>query len=409
MKLGQRVSDAGARMDSRRQMAFWRGIPRSTRCNVPLRQILLFLTLSSALLAASAFSQAKKDIFGTSSCMGCHGMNAMGGLGPPIAKTVIPEEQFFKTVREGKGMMPPTPVDQLSDADLKEVYAEVQAKEWKPSEIPISYKVGALLTTRNVGRIFLVVFLFSAVFAIRSLMYWIRLAGLKQMKPALRRFGYGKALGIALQSMFVDGFLVRSLWRKSKSRWVMHGLMLYGMCGLALADILIQIYNPTRAHQALTAPLKILPVTAGLMVLVGVLYVMRRYKTDEYIDNGLTLGRDYLFVTLLFHTVLSGIFTLLINRTTAHGWVMPIYIYHLGSISALIISAPFTRFQHAWVVPTMVALTRVTEAVTAAGVDLGFSREPSPGRHHKSVRIAESVIERVAPELANEVRLRYYP
>ncbi len=368
--------------------------------------VILALVL---LVVASAFGQPKKDLFGTSQCMGCHGANAMGGLGPPIAKTKVPLAEFLLTVRKGKGMMPATPETQLSDADLDTVYTELQAKEWNPDEIPISYKVGALLTTQGVTKIFLAVFLFSAIFAIRSLIYWIRLASLKQMMPALRRFGIGKALVVALKSVIVDGFLVASLWRKSKSRWLMHGLMLYGFCGLALADVLIQIANPARAHLAFSDPLKILPVAAGLMVLVGVVYVMRRYKTDEYIDNGLTLGRDYLFVTLLFHTVLSGVFTLLINRTAAHGWVMPIYLYHLCSISALIVSAPFTRFQHVWVVPTMVALTRVTEAVTASGVDIGFVREPSPSRHHKSLRIAEDVIGRVAPELAKSVKLRYYP
>lgn len=306
-------------------------------------------------------------------------------------------------------MMPPTPANVMSDEELNTIYAEVKSKEWKPDEIPISYKVGALLTTRNVSLIFLGVFLFATIFAIRGLIYWIRLAGFKQMKPALQKFGILKAWGIALHSMIVDGFFVRSLWRKSKHRWFMHGLMLYGMFGLMLADILLQIFNPTRAHLAFSNPLKILPLTAGFMVLVGVVYVMKRYKSDDYIDNGLTLGKDYLFVTLLFHTVLSGMFTLAINRTTAHGWVMPIYLYHLVSITALIVSAPFTRFQHAWVVPVMVALTRVTEAVAASGVELGFMREPSPGRHHKSLRIAEDVLLHVDPELASSVKLRYYP
>lgn len=341
--------------------------------------------------------------------MGCHGMTAMGGLGPPIARTEVKEEAFFKAVREGKGMMPATTVDQLSDADVREMYRELQGKEWIPEEIPISYRVGGLLTTRNVGRIFLGVFLFSFIFAVKGWLYWLSLAGLKQLKPALKKFGYGRALGVALKSLVLDGLFVQSLWKKSKHLWAMHGLMLYGMLGLMLADILMQIYNPTRADLALSNPLKVLPITSGVMVLLGVLYVMRRYKKDEYIDNGLTLGRDYLFVTLLFHTVLSGIFTLMINRTTSFGWVMPIYIYHLGSISALIISAPFTRFQHAWIVPTMVALTRVTEAVVAAGGDLALSREPSPGRHHKSVRIAEDVLSQIDGATDPDIRLRYYP
>lgn len=369
--------------------------------------VALFLLTSSIALAQSTIE--KKDVFGTSACMGCHGMNAMGGLGPPLAQTKLSEADFVRVAREGRGMMPPTPANVMSDEELNTIYAEVKSKEWKPDEIPISYKVGALLTTRNVSLIFLGVFLFATIFAIRGLIYWIRLAGFKQMKPALQKFGILKAWGIALHSMIVDGFFVRSLWRKSKHRWFMHGLMLYGMFGLMLADILLQIFNPTRAHLAFSNPLKILPLTAGFMVLVGVVYVMKRYKSDDYIDNGLTLGKDYLFVTLLFHTVLSGMFTLAINRTTAHGWVMPIYLYHLVSITALIVSAPFTRFQHAWVVPVMVALTRVTEAVAASGVELGFMREPSPGRHHKSLRIAEDVLLHVDPELASSVKLRYYP
>ncbi|HRF59392.1 MAG TPA: cytochrome c [Fimbriimonadaceae bacterium] len=368
------------------------------------------LALLCAIIPALAQEpMPTKDLYSTSSCVGCHGINAMGGLGPPIAKTKLSAEEFLQIVRHGKGMMPATPPEQLSDTDTQSMYRELENKEWKPAEIPISYKVGALLTTRNVAKIFLVVFLFAAVFGVIGWLRWVRLAGLKQMKPALRRFGYGRAIGVALQSLFVDGFLVKSLWDKNKARWFAHGLMLYGMCGLALADILIQIFNPTRADLALSDPLKLFPIICGFLVLLGVVYVMIRYRNDEFIDNGWTLGRDYLFVTLLFHTVLSGILTLAINRSTSHGWVMPIYLYHLVSITALIVSAPFTRFQHAWVVPTMIALTRVTEAVVAAGVDLGFEREPSPGRHHKSERIAIDVIQRVAPDLADKVRLRYYP
>ncbi len=362
------------------------------------------------VMVSLAFGQEQHaDKFDTSSCVGCHGTNGMGGLGPPIAATQIPELRFYDVVRKGKGMMPPTHIEELSDKDLKSIYLELKQKPWISEEIPISYKVGALLTTKNVGRIFLAVFAFSFVFAIYGMICWFRLAGFKYLKPAIMKFGIFRAFKIAITSLLFDGLFVRSLWKKSKHRWFMHGLMLYGMIGLALADILIQIYNPTRAHSELSDPLKILPITAGIMVLVGVIFVMIRYKKDEFIDNGLTLGRDYLFVTLLFHTVISGIFTLAINRSTSHGWVMPIYLYHLVSISALIISAPFTRFQHAWIVPMMVALTKVTEAITKGQVDIGLQREPSPGRHHKSLRIANDVMKKALKEPGENVVLRYFP
>jgi hypothetical protein len=190
----------------------------------------------------------------------------------------------------------------------------------------------------------------------------------------------------------------------------MHGLMLYGFCGLILADVLMTIYNPARSKLPITDPLKLLPMFSGIALFTGVVYVMVRYKKDAYVDNGLTLGRDFLFVNLLLQTVLSGFFTVWINRMGAHQYVMPIYIWHIASIALLIATAPFTRFQHAFVVPCLVAVTRLTAAVTEAGVDIGFQREPSPGRHHKSERIVTDLLGQLGPEYAGQqFKLRYYP
>jgi nitrate reductase gamma subunit len=223
------------------------------------------------------------------------------------------------------------------------------------------------------------------------------------------RFGYGKALGIVAWSLIVDGFCVASLWRKSKSRWVMHGLMLYGFCGLLLVDVLQQVFNPTRADLAMTHPIKVLAVFSGSAMLIGVFYVMYRYKTDRYIDNGLTLGRDFLFVNLLLHTLVSGFLTVTLNRFGVNDWVMAIYIYHLAAVALLIMTAPFTRFAHVFVVPSLVAVTRLTDEIVKSGIVLEYEREPSPGRHHKSQRIAQQVASLVDPESASDVRLRYYP
>jgi hypothetical protein len=61
-------------------------------------------------------------------------------------------------------------------------------------------------------------------------------------------------------------------------------------------------------------------------------------------------------------------------------------------------------------VPILAAITRLTEAISAAAVDLGFEREPSPGRHHKSEQIAASVLNALGSDYANQdFTLRYYP
>ncbi|MCB8933402.1 MAG: c-type cytochrome [Chthonomonadaceae bacterium] len=373
--------------------------------------VLWFAVLASAVAIAQGPAQQahESEVYSTATCVGCHGVTAMGGLGPPLATTKLTYEEFLDTVRKGKGMMPATPATELPDADVKALHDEVQKMPWIESQIPLSYTVGRMLSTHSVTHLFLAVFLFAFIFGVRVLVYWLGCAGWKNLSPYVKKFGRLRATGIALRSLVVDGLCVASLFRKNRFRWFMHGLILYGFLGLMLADILMQIFNPTRGDLSLLDPLKILPIVSGIAVMTGVFYVMFRYRTDPYIDNGLTLGRDFLFVNLLFHTVVSGFLTVIINRSGQSGWVMPVYLYHLGSITLLIATAPFTRFAHAWVVPALVAMTRVTEAVTASGVNLGFEREPAPGRHHKSERIALGVLKAIDPDYEGPTTLRYYP
>jgi hypothetical protein len=342
--------------------------------------------------------------------MGCHGQSAMGGLGAPIAQTKLSLEAFSKIVREGKGMMPATPASDLSDVEVAAIHSQLQSMPYLEDQIPIAFKVGRNLQTQSTFHLFTAVFSISAICAIWNLRKWVRGSALKELFPFALKFGLGKSLWVVMKSFVVDGLFVGSLWKASRTRWLMHGTMLYGFIGLILADILMTIYNPSRGDLALTDPLKLLPIISGSLLMLGVFFVMFRYKKDPYIDNGLTLGADFLFVNLLFHTVVSGFLTVLTNRYSLFQWVMPIYIYHLGAIILLILTAPFSRFQHAWVVPIMAALTRLTEAVSASGVDLGFQREPSPGRHHKSHRIASNVLQSLGKDYSDEdFKLRYYP
>lgn len=373
-----------------------------------LALIVLLLVVAASSRASDAVSQGGLDHYSTSNCLGCHGVTAHGGMGPPLASTPLSFEEFARIVREGKGMMPKTSESDLSDSELRSIYEELKAKALYPSEIPLAFQVGRFLSTRNVALIFLFVSLFAVVLAIRVLVYWVGVSGLRQLAPYLPKFGMMRAAWIVLRSLVVDGFLVASLWRRDKFRWFMHGLMLYGFTGLMLADILIQIFNPTRSEMPLFSPLKMLPIVSGIAVFTGVVYVMYRYKRDKFIDNGLTLGRDFFFLNVLFHTVLSGFLTVIVKRAGLADWVMPVYIYHLAAVALILGTAPFTRFAHAFVVPVMVAITRLTEAITASGADIGFEREPSPGRHHKSLRIANQVLDVVDPD-HGEVRLRYYP
>lgn len=365
--------------------------------------------LKGGSLAPAPVSKATDDLYSTSSCMGCHGQTAMGGLGPPLAQLKLEEAEFLGIVRRGKGMMPGTGQDDLSDQQAKTIRSELQTKPYLPDQIPVAFKVSQFLTTKNVTKIFGVVALIALILGVWQFVPWIRCSGIGSLKP-VKTLGFGRFAAVSIKSLVFDALLVQSLWKADKFRWFMHGLMLYGFIGLFAADILISIFNPLRTDLALTDPLKLFPMVCGGMLLTGLIYVMVRYKTDRYIDNGLTLSGDFLFLNLMIHTVVSGFLAFTLNRLGVSLWVMPLYIYHLCVIAALLVTAPFSRFQHAWVVPYLMVVSRLTDAVVDSGVDIGFSREPSPGRHHKSTEIAQSVLANLGDDYAEAgSRFRYYP
>jgi hypothetical protein len=123
----------------------------------------------------------------------------------------------------------------------------------------------------------------------------------------------------------------------------------------------------------------------------------------------LTLGRDFLFLNLLGLTILTGFVVEVMRYKGAIQFIQPFYLLHLVIVATLFLTAPFTRFAHAFVVPALVALTALGDAVTASGKALGFAWEPAPGRHHKSMRIAECVLRNLEPAHERAIRIRYFP
>ena len=374
-------------------------------------KILTFLLVAFCLAIGTARAQDPDDqeTWISSSCAGCHGNTAMGGMGPPLAQTKLDYTRFSQFVRHGKGMMPATPVKDIPEDELQGIYAFAKNAPSDESQVPISFKIAGLLTTKNVGKAFAVIGIASLLLGLKVLVYWLDCAGLQRLMPYFGKLGWARTFRVALHALIVEGLFVRSLWRKSKHRWAMHGLMLYGFLGLGATDFLMSVLNPTRADLGQGHPLKIAANTAGLILLLGLAYVRVRYRKDEYIDNGLTLGRDYAFVNLMTLALITGFLTELFGVLGANLWILPTYLVHLVLVAILLLSAPFTRFSHAFVVPALIAMTRLTEAVTTAGIGLGFEREPSPGRHHKSERIVAGLLREVAPDKADNFTIRYYP
>lgn len=98
--------------------------------------VSLLFTLSNLFaqraVSTTAVVENGKKVFAAQGCDKCHGTTGQGGaemVGPKISPPPQPFPGFISQVREPKGVMPSYSQSKVSDADLRAVYAFLQAKE----------------------------------------------------------------------------------------------------------------------------------------------------------------------------------------------------------------------------------------------------------------------------------------
>ena len=93
-------------------------------------RIFVLSVVSAIALMSGAVATQQSDPPGRTPyrrvCAGCHGDNAEGGQGPRLAGTTIDYDEFVAKVRHSDGEMPSIPAKELSDEELKQVYAFLQ-------------------------------------------------------------------------------------------------------------------------------------------------------------------------------------------------------------------------------------------------------------------------------------------
>jgi mono/diheme cytochrome c family protein len=86
---------------------------------------------SQAVPAGNA--QKGKEAFSAHMCATCHGPEAQGAVGPALAPPPRPLPDFMRYVRQPAGKMPPFAPQAVSDAELADIYAFLQAASPAPA------------------------------------------------------------------------------------------------------------------------------------------------------------------------------------------------------------------------------------------------------------------------------------
>jgi mono/diheme cytochrome c family protein len=100
---------------------------------------LLALGIAAAVCAGIARTQETADdagaaLYVANGCWQCHGYEGQGGEAVRIAPSAYPFEAFLQFVRRPANVMPAYSSEALSDDDLRQVYAYVQAR---PQPAPV--------------------------------------------------------------------------------------------------------------------------------------------------------------------------------------------------------------------------------------------------------------------------------
>jgi mono/diheme cytochrome c family protein len=93
--------------------------------------------------AVAASAENGKKAFVQNGCWQCHGFEGQGSVassgGRVIADTQLPQDAFMSYVRSPTGSMPPFRAQMISDSDLADIYAYLEArpKPKAPADIPL--------------------------------------------------------------------------------------------------------------------------------------------------------------------------------------------------------------------------------------------------------------------------------
>ena len=156
--------------------------------------------------------------------------------------------------------------------------------------------------------------------------------------------------GVALRSFFTvlfrDVFTTKVLDSCSRLKRASHLTLFWGFVFLAISTTLAFITDPTNVVLPLTDPVKLFGNAGGILIVIGFIFMFYvRYRENAPAWR-LTLS-DVFLITLLLTVVTGFVTQQAVYSAGGSFWVADTFWVHMILVTALLATAPFTKFFHA--------------------------------------------------------------
>ena len=132
--------------------------------------------------------------------------------------------------------------------------------------------------------------------------------------------------------------------KKVHMPWLIHlGLAL----GYVTMLILVMVFIvPLQAGPEIVWSVHIFGYLATLGLLVGTFYFIRHRIRKDDIQYQKSHSTDWIFVTLLFFIVVTGVLQHIFHRTGLLEWANVMYVIHLMAVTPWLLRMPFSKWAH---------------------------------------------------------------
>jgi hypothetical protein len=126
--------------------------------------------------------------------------------------------------------------------------------------------------------------------------------------------------------------------------WIIHLALMWGYVTML---VLVMVFiEALQFGPEIKWPVHIFGYLASIGLITGTFYFIRSRFRKNYVQYKKSHGTDWIFVTLLFCIVVSGIAQHILHRTGLFAWANYVYIFHLMCVVPWLFRMPFTKWAH---------------------------------------------------------------